>query len=72
MRGMPSFARLLTILLRVLALMESGSNANLLGRFRVTVLESFLVSWGLPSGVRLDCMGLFNHLFQAGISFSGT
>jgi hypothetical protein len=69
---MPSFARLLTILLRVLALMESGSKASHLSRFRVTVLESFLFSWGLPSGVRLDCMDLFNGLIQAGISFSGT
>jgi len=52
MRSLPSFARLLRIILRVLGLLERRAIGT--QRIRVAILETFLMSWGVDTGISLE------------------
>ena len=61
MQSIPSFTRLLLILLRVTSFLERGSNGS--QRFRITILETFMMSWS-TDGLPLDCTGPWNVLIE--------
>jgi hypothetical protein len=56
MRSIPSFTRLLRILLRVLNFMERTTDLS--QRLRVTIFEAFLMSWSVDPGLSLECISV--------------